>query len=191
MKGLELAAGLAWGGLLRNMPACLARCPYKRRPAPRGPRLCASCRVPALSDWALMLGWAQQGKAEAHFGEAGVTNLLHTLRDALTKATGAPLLGSAHDARKGTSRERQQAQAAARQDATLALMKELPPLLRRLQTDPAQARCWLRTEEVALRPGLRPPSTAAVTALMPSSCLPIFSPSLHRRPPPWWASSPR
>lgn len=31
-------------------------------------------------------------------------------------------------------------QAAARQDATLALMKELPPLLRKLHTDPAQAR---------------------------------------------------
>lgn len=32
------------------------------------------------------------------------------------------------------------AQASARQDATLALMKDLPPLLRKLHTDPAQAR---------------------------------------------------
>lgn len=31
-------------------------------------------------------------------------------------------------------------QAAARQDATLALMKELPALLRKVQTDPAQVR---------------------------------------------------
>lgn len=33
-------------------------------------------------------------------------------------------------------------QATARQDATLALMKDLPPLLRKLQTDPAQARAF-------------------------------------------------
>lgn len=142
-----------------------------------------------LSDWSLLLSWAQQGKAEAHFGEAGVTNLLHLLRAALTKATGGQLLasgggGGAHKAARG---ERQQAQvgracarccslaclasrpcgvallamlrptrsnrsslhsqpalpqASARQDATLVLMKELPTLLRKLHTDPVQARHW-------------------------------------------------
>ena len=96
-----------------------------------------------LCDWHLLLSWAQQGKAEEHFGEAGVTNLLHLLRDALCKATGAPLLGGAHGhadhlRSKAPSRERQQAQATARQDATLALMKELPALLRKVQTDPTQ-----------------------------------------------------
>ncbi|KAL4420809.1 hypothetical protein ABPG75_010465 [Micractinium tetrahymenae] len=99
-------------------------------------------RVPVLSDWALLLAWVQQGKAEAHFGEAGVTNLLHLLRDALRKATGGQLPGSAvPPAGRGgaAGRERQQAQAAARQDATLALMKDLPALLRKVQTDPLQA----------------------------------------------------
>ncbi len=36
------------------------------------------------------------------------------------------------------SKEKLDAQAAARQDATLVLMKELPTLLKKLQTDPAQ-----------------------------------------------------
>jgi hypothetical protein len=98
-----------------------------------------------LCDWHLLLSWAQQGKAQEHFGEVGVTNLLHLLRDALCKATGAPLLGGAHGQAdhlrsKAPSRERQQAQGAARQDATLALMKELPALLRKVQTDPTQVR---------------------------------------------------
>lgn len=101
-------------------------------------------RVPALSDWQLLLTWAQHGRAEAHFGDAGVTNLLHTLRDALAKATGGAVLaggpGGAADARRAGGRERQAAQAQARQDATLVLMKELAPLLRKLQTDPVQAR---------------------------------------------------
>lgn len=65
-----------------------------------------------LSDWPLLLSWAQSGRAEAHFGEAGVTNLLHLLRDALAKATGGPLLGAAPaaEARKAGQRDRQQAQ---------------------------------------------------------------------------------
>lgn len=42
--------------------------------------------------------------------------------------------------RKAKSKERQDAQATARQDATLALMKDLPTLLKKLQTDPAQVR---------------------------------------------------
>ncbi|PRW20268.1 sister-chromatid cohesion 3 [Chlorella sorokiniana] len=98
-------------------------------------------RVPMLSDWPLLLSWAASGRAESHFGEAGVTNLLHLLRDALAKATGGPLLAGAPagEARRAGQRDRQQAQATARQDATLALMKDLPPLLRKLQTDPAQA----------------------------------------------------
>ena len=64
-----------------------------------------------LCNWPLLLSWAQQGKAEEHFGEAGLTNLLHLLRDALRKATGGQLGGGADAHRaKQQSRERQQAQ---------------------------------------------------------------------------------
>lgn len=65
-----------------------------------------------LSDWPLLLSWASSGRAESHFGEAGVTNLLHLLRDALAKATGGPLLGGAPggEARRAGQRDRQQAQ---------------------------------------------------------------------------------
>ncbi|PSC70800.1 sister-chromatid cohesion 3 [Micractinium conductrix] len=111
-------------------------------------------RVPALSDWPLLLRWASQGSAEAHFGDAGLTNLLHLLRDALRKATGAALPGGPAD-RKAGGREKQQAQAAARQDATLALIKELPALLRKVQTDPVQA--------------------AALAALVPALKLEVFA----------------
>ncbi|KAL4451286.1 hypothetical protein ABPG77_009358 [Micractinium sp. CCAP 211/92] len=105
-------------------------------------------RVAVLSDWSLLLGWAQQGKAEAHFGEAGVTNLLHLLRDSLRKATGGQLPGGVAPlaGRSGVAgRERQQAQAAARQDATLALMKDMPAQLRKVQTDPVQAAALVGT----------------------------------------------
>lgn len=82
--------------------------PFETLGPPSGP-----CRVAALSDWSLLLGWAQHGKAEAHFGEAGVTNLLHLLRDSLRKATGGQLLvGTAPLAGRGgvVGRDRQQAQ---------------------------------------------------------------------------------
>ena len=72
------------------------------------------CSVPALSDWPLLLRWASQGSAEAHFGDAGLTNLLHLLRDALRKATGAALPGGPAD-RKAGGREKQQAQVRAAQ----------------------------------------------------------------------------
>ncbi|MCP6756798.1 hypothetical protein NL533_34750, partial [Klebsiella pneumoniae] len=70
----------------------------------------------ALSDWPLLLSWAQQGKAEARFGEAGLTNLLHILRDSLRKATGGQLVGAAHGGAAGGGakghggKEKQQAQ---------------------------------------------------------------------------------
>lgn len=69
-----------------------------------------------LSDWGLLLSWAHSGRAESRFGEAGVTNLLHLLRDALAKATGGPLLGAAGaaEARRAGQRDRQQAQVGAR-----------------------------------------------------------------------------
>ena len=54
--------------------------------------------------------------------------------------------------RKTKSKERGEAQAAARQDATLVLMKELPTLLKKLQTDPAQVgnRVLLPLHKVAI-----------------------------------------
>ncbi len=79
-----------------------------------------------LSDWPLLLGWAQQGKAEAHFGEAGVTNLLHLLRDSLRKATGGQLPGGVAPlaGRSGVAgRERQQAQVSAGLPANLGTSK--------------------------------------------------------------------
>ena len=169
--------------------------PPARPPAPH--------RVPALSDWQLMLAWAQHGKAEAHFGEAGVTNLLHTLRDALAKATGSPVragAGAAAAARGGARGERAAAQAQARQDATLALMKELAPLLRKLQTDPAQVRGRGRAAGLLLQPScaeqpapgrrhrrcthvchppmpasLPPPQAAALAGLVPELKLEVFA----------------
>ncbi|GAB4819997.1 hypothetical protein N2152v2_007043 [Parachlorella kessleri] len=95
-------------------------------------------RVGVLSDWALMVEWLKSGKASEAFGEAGSTNLVQALRQALIKATGGQLIAGQLD-KKAKSKERGEAQAAARQDATLVLMKELPTLLKKLQTDPAQA----------------------------------------------------
>ena len=65
-----------------------------------------------LSDWALLL----DGRFDDLPHEAGVTNLLHLLRDALAKATGGPLLGStsAAEARRAGQRDRQQAQVGGR-----------------------------------------------------------------------------
>jgi hypothetical protein len=62
-----------------------------------------------LSDWALLLSWAQKGTAEEHFGEAGVINLLHVLRESLRKATGGAS-GAAGDAAKKLSKEKKDAQ---------------------------------------------------------------------------------
>jgi hypothetical protein len=68
--------------------------------------------VPALSDWPLILSWAQQGRAQEHFGEAGLTDLLHLLRHALRKATGGVLVPGASAAapggHKGKERKEQQ-----------------------------------------------------------------------------------
>ena len=100
--------------------------------------------VPALGDWKLMVQWLQQDRAQELFGEAGVTNLASTLQATLVKATGGELLKDAAplEPRRGAhmGRERQQAQAAARQEATLVLLKELPSLLRKVQTHPEQVR---------------------------------------------------
>lgn len=82
------------------------------------PTLCFTLRrVPMLSDWPLLLSWAASGRAESHFGEAGVTNLLHLMRDALAKATGGLLLGGAPtgEARRAGQRDRQQAQVGVRE----------------------------------------------------------------------------
>lgn len=51
-----------------------------------------------------MLSWAQQGKAREHFGEAGLTDLLHVLRLALCKAAGAALVPGAGAAALGGHR---------------------------------------------------------------------------------------
>lgn len=172
-----------------------------------------------LSDWGLLLRWAQQGKAAAHFGEAGVTNLLHLLRDALAKATGGPVLsGAPADARKGKAGERAAAQvggggaarqqgpladpdcfshcsllpcfalqATARQDATLALMKELTPLLRKLGTDPVQVRplrwpprCLTRCVMAAPPAGHARPPSCSRSPSPPAPSL-VSSPCRRRR----------
>lgn len=63
------------------------------------PPLSPPGRVPVLSDWHLLLSWARQGTAEEHFGEAGITNLLHLLRDSLHRATGGSLAGGGGEQR--------------------------------------------------------------------------------------------
>eukprot|EP00887_Chlorella_sp_A99_P000272 scaffold13.g272.t1 len=97
-------------------------------------------RVPVLGDWKLMVGWLQQDRARELLGEAGAADLARTLHAALVKATGGQLVGAAPERRTGAAgRERAAAAAQARQEATLVLLKELPGLLRKAQTQPEQA----------------------------------------------------
>lgn len=98
-------------------------------------------RVDALSNWDLITNWLKSSKAAELFGHAGVTNLAQVLCLAVIKATRGTLLPDQPTEKKARVREVQEALAKARQDATLLLMKELPTLLKKLQTDPIQVSC--------------------------------------------------
>jgi hypothetical protein len=59
----------------------------------------AVCRVPILSDWKYLVGVLEAADAEERLGEAGVSNLVLTLRAAAVHGCGGTLVAAHVDGR--------------------------------------------------------------------------------------------
>jgi len=97
-------------------------------------------RVKELSNWPLIVKWMKNDWAADYFQEAGGEHLAIVLHCAIQKATSASPTSTLQQQQKQTKAATKRAADSARQEATLALMSELPGLIKKaLASRPTEA----------------------------------------------------